>query len=162
MREPLLLFKRFKSAGPSFMSLFSRLCLIVLVPALSTTPVYAAGERLGVQVSEFVVDRYLDGRRLIEGPTVATPPVIEPNQGCVALYQRRLVLLQQMHDYKPAYWDDPRNQAAVFLGTIWTPAFYFLGHSALTAQLDELSEIDPQTELDALRHASAQQRCFEK
>jgi hypothetical protein len=144
------------------MSIFIRLCAIALVSALSSALVYAAGESLNAQVNDFVVDRYHDGQRLIEGPTVATPPVIEPNQSCAALYQRRLVLLQQMHDYKPAYWDDPRNQAAVFLGAIWTPAFYFLGYSAITAQLDKLNEIDPQTELDALRHVSAQLRCFEK
>ena len=144
------------------MPMFIRFCAIALVAALSNASVHADGESFDVQVNEFVVDRYHDGRRLIEGPRVATPPVIDPNQSCVALYQRRLVLLQQMHDYKPAYWDDPRNQAAVFLGTIWTPAFSFLGYSAITAQLDELNEIDPQTELDALRHVSAQQRCFEK
>ena len=111
---------------------------------------------------QFVIDRYQDGRHLIEGPAAIAPPVIDTTLTCIELYQRRLVLLRQMQHHKPTYWDDPRNQAAVFIGLIWTPAFYFLSYSALTARLDDLSMGDPQIALDTLRHASAQQRCFEK
>lgn len=143
------------------MQFLIRLCAIALIPALTTT-VCATGENLDQHVRQFVVDRYHDGRRLIEGPREITPPLIEPDQSCVELYQRRLTLLRRLHDYQPAYWDDPRNQAAVFLGAIWTPAFYFLGYTAVNARLDEIDDIDPRAELDALRYASARARCFEK
>ncbi len=109
-----------------------------------------------------VIDRYQDGRRLIEGPREVIPPALEPGQSCIALYERRLALLRHMDDYKPAYWDDPRNQAAVLIGTIWAPSFYFLSYSAINAHLDATNDTDPRAELDALRYASAQQRCFQK
>lgn len=144
------------------MSILIRLCVISLLTALCPTMVHATGETSDEGVSRFIIDRLHDGRRLIKGPSESDPPPVEPHQSCIELYQRRLSLLRQLHDYKPSYWDDPRNQAAVFIGTVWMPAFYFLNYSAVSAHLDELKHIEPRVELDALRHASAQQRCFEK
>jgi hypothetical protein len=71
-----------------------------------------------VQVREFALERYHDGCRLIEGPREAPLPVINPAQSCGDLYRRRVTLRRHLNDYKPPYWSDPRNQAAVFLGTI--------------------------------------------
>lgn len=144
------------------MSLFTHVGATALLSIISMTTFAAAGDSLGQQAGDFLIDRYHDGRRLLEGPRQTATPAVAPGQSCIALYERRLELLRNMNDYKPAYWDDPRNQAAVFIGTIWTPAFYFLGYSAISAQLDSLNDIDPQVELDALRFASAEQRCFEK
>jgi hypothetical protein len=110
----------------------------------------------------FAEDRYDDVRTLLNGPRQSTPPPIDPAAGCVALYERRVSLQRTMNDQNPAYWDDPRNQTAVFLGTMWSPAFYFLGYSAITEHLDTLSNTDPRAEIDALRQASAALRCFEK
>ena len=62
----------------------------------------------------------------------------------------------------PPYWDDQRNQTAIFLDAIWTPALYFLSYSAITAHLDQINDIGPMAELEALSRASAQRRCFEK
>jgi hypothetical protein len=144
--------------------MLSRLCFFFLtsVCVLGPANVAAAAEDIDQRVREFLIARYQDGRRLIEGPRETAPPPIAPNQSCAVLYQRRLNLLRQLNDYKPAYWDDRRNQAAFFVGTIWTPAFYFLNYTAVTARLDELDNVDPRVELDALRYASAQQRCFER
>jgi len=144
------------------MPILMRLCVISLLTALSTTMVHAIGATLDEGVGGFIVDRLHDTRRLIAGPSESVPPIIEADQSCIELYQRRLILLRQLRDYNPTYWDDPRNQAAVLIGTIWAPAFYFLNYSAVNAQLDTLNHLDPQAELDALRHASAQRRCFEK
>jgi hypothetical protein len=144
------------------MALIVRCYAILVLVVLSTTTVYASGENIDEQVREFAHEGYRDVRLLIEGPREIPLPFVDPGRSCIDLYQRRVTLMHQMHDYKPAYWDDPRNQAAVFLGTIWTPTFYFLGYSAISAHLDELSDTNPQAELDALSQASAQQRCFEK
>lgn len=117
--------------------------------AISIEPVIAFGER-----------RLDDIKNLIGGPNGHPAPHIAPHQTCQQLYRRRLQLLPQTLDYKPAYWDDPRNKVAVFLGTVFAPAFYFLTYSAFSSYLDEARQIDPRIELDALRQASAQQRCF--
>ena len=111
-------------------------------------------------VAEFAKKRFNDLKKLINGPNGQPAPHIAPYQTCQQLYYRRLAIMPRTLNYKPDYWDDPRNQVAVFLGTMFTPAFYFLGYSGINAYLDAANQIDPRIELDALRHASAQQRCF--
>lgn len=111
-------------------------------------------------VLQFAQQRIQDIKKLIGGPNGRPAPVIAPYQSCQQLYARRLQLLPQTLDYKPAYWDDPRNRVAVFLGTMFAPAFYFLSYTGISSYLDAARQIDPRIELDALRHASAQQRCF--
>ena len=111
-------------------------------------------------IAEFAKHRFNDLKKIIKGPNGQPAPDISPFQSCQQLYQRRLSILPQTLNYKPDYWDDPRNQVAVFLGTMFTPAFYFLGYSGVSAYLDAANQIDPRIELDALRHASAQRRCF--
>ncbi len=139
-----------------------RLPVVMLLAALLSGPVSAIGENTTERLREFALDRVYDGQRLVLGPSEIALPAIDPNSSCIELYQRRVKLWHQVHDYKPAYWNDPRNQAAVFLGTIWSPAFYFLGFSAVTAHLDQLNDAAPLAEIDALSRASAQLRCFEK
>ena len=111
-------------------------------------------------VAEFAQRRLNDLKKLIKGPNGQPAPHIEPFQTCQQLYYRRLEILPRTLNYKPDYWDDPRNRVAVFLGTMFAPAFYFLGYTGVSAYLDAANQIDPRIELDALRHASAQQRCF--
>ncbi len=144
------------------MSLFVRFFAVALLTALAPTTAQAIEESIDVQAGEFALERYRDARRLIEGPREIPLPVIDTAQSCGDLYRRRVTLRRHLDDYKPPYWSDPRNQTAVFLGTIWTPAFYFLGYSAVSAHLDQLTDANPRAELDALSQASAQQRCFEK
>ena len=140
-----------------------RLTLLAILAALASTFAVSAAELTFEQrARDFAEDRYNDARTLLNGPQESTPPAIDPAAGCVALYERRVSLQRAMTDRNPVYWDDPRNQAAVFIGTVWTPAFYFLGYSAVTGHLDSLSDTDPQSEIDALRRASAALRCFEK
>jgi hypothetical protein len=139
-----------------------RIAVLAIFLNVTTTPVHAANESPERRLSQFVLDRYEDGRRLIQGPSEIKPPRVDENWSCVELYERRVDLLRETNHYKPPYWDDPRNQAAIFIGTVWTPAFYFLGYSAVAAHLDDLNGNNPRTHLDALRRASARQRCFEK
>ena len=123
--------------------LYLRFLVVMLLVVLSTDSAYAIGENTTAQLREFALDRVNDGQRLVLGPSEIPLPVIDPNASCIELYQRRIKLWHRVHDYKPAYWNDPRNQAAVFIGTLWTPAFYFFGYSAVTAHLDQLNDVDP-------------------
>jgi hypothetical protein len=134
----------------------------VLFATLCSPAVTAYEQTFEEKARHFADDRYRDLRLLIDGKEPVPQPNIAPELSCTALYQRRVALQNQLNDYKPPYWSDARNQTAVFLGTIWTPAFYFLGYSAITGYLDEMHQIDPQSEIDALRQASAAQRCFER
>ena len=136
--------------------------VLAIFLVLKITSVHAANRSAEQRLSEFLTDRYQDGQRLTRGPRKLESPPIPEDQSCVELYRRRIELIGETDDYKPAYWNDPRNQAAVFIGTIWTPAFYFLGYSPVTAHLDELNDNDPRSHLTPLRRTSARQRCFER
>ncbi len=136
--------------------------IIVLVAATLYAAAVTAADTLETQVREFALDRVQDGRRLLEGPRLVPTPAVPAELDCVALYERRVALQRELDDYQPAYWDDPRNQAAVFLGAVWTPAFYFLGYSALDARLDAIDHVGPRAEIDALSRVSARRRCFER
>ncbi|MEM7467465.1 MAG: hypothetical protein AAF387_11335 [Pseudomonadota bacterium] len=142
---------------------FIQLCIVAASCALFATAIPANDQATVTApdpVAEFAHDRVQDLKLLILGPNGQPPPHIAPHQTCEQLYQRRLAVLPQTLNYKPDYWDDPRNRVAVFLGTMFSPAFYFLGYSGVSNYIDSARQIDPRIELDALRYASAQQRCF--
>jgi hypothetical protein len=110
--------------------------------------------------TQFVRERVDDGRYLLFGPHAPTPPSVRAGQSCAELYAQRLRLMQTQNDYTPPYTDDPRNRAAIFIGTIFTPAFSFLAFTGIQAYTAKKHEIQTQAEIDALRHASAQQQCY--
>lgn len=115
---------------------------------------------LQAHAGTFVRERVDDGRHMLLGPTapVVTPPA--PELDCSVLYARRIALMQQQLDYRPAWSDDPRNQAAVFIGTIFTPAFYFLPFSGIQDYVDGDRKPRAEREIDALRAAAAARQCY--
>jgi len=98
---------------------------------------------------------------LIDGPQRA-PFVDHTALDCAMLYERRLALYHEHVDTNPAFTDDPRNKAAIFIGTIFTPAFLYLPYSAIMAYRAENARIERVSRIDALAHASAQHDCFQK
>lgn len=110
----------------------------------------------------FAQDRARDALRLLEGPQPPAPRTAPRDLSCTELYERRVTLMRQTRDYRPGYWDDPRNKAAIFIGTIYNPAFYFLAYSGITEYLETArgTADDIRTELDSLRYASAYKQCF--
>jgi hypothetical protein len=113
------------------------------------------------QARAFARARTADARDLLLGPgTVQLPEVAA--QDCAALYARRLALIDAGLDRAPAFWDEPRHVAAVVIGTVWTPAFYYLPYRAVAATVAERGRYEDQDELAALRRAAAEARCFER
>ena len=82
------------------------------------------------KAERFTRDRFRDAHEFLIGPKrlSAVSPI---DLDCRELYARRIVLIQERLDYRPSVWDDPRNGTSVFLGAIWTPAFYYLAYNAL-------------------------------
>lgn len=118
-------------------------------------------EQIKAQALAFGRARFDDARTLLMGPARPDPAPVTSSD-CAELYYRRVALAQRKLDYGDTFWDDPRNRGAVFVGAVWTPAFYFLAWSAL----DEYTTAAPRpqlgADLDALRAASARLRCFER
>ena len=114
------------------------------------------------EVSEFAHARVRQARDLLTGPVRPVPALPPPELDCRELYRRRVNLISTQTDQRPPVWDDLRNQTAVFLGTVWTPAFYYLGYSTLAGYAERPGQAQLQADIDALRSASAQRRCFER
>jgi len=113
------------------------------------------------QARTFARARLADAHALLLGPSQPVPPPVT-NYDCEALYTRRLELMRAGLDYRLPYWDDPRHVAAVFVGAIWTPAFYYLPYRAVAETAAGARRNSGSAELDQLRHAAAAERCFER
>lgn len=139
-------------------------CLLLLCICLEASgqPVWPTAPEIARQGEQFAYDRLQDGRRMLLGPHPVTPPPLAAGLSCEDLYVRRMALMRGQLDPAPPYTDDPRNRAAVLIGTIWTPGFYYLAFSGIQAYVDAQRKPAVQAEIDALRYASAAQRCFER
>lgn len=135
----------------------------LLVPAVQAVAAEPSAPRLeAVAPVQFVQARARDARNLTLGHP-APQPVMPTDLDCTTLYHRRVALMRgQLDDGPTDYFNDPRIGAATFLGAVWTPAFYYLPLRTLQRFQDQQRRPQVQANIDALRAASAAQRCFER
>lgn len=129
---------------------------MLLIPASASS---ATLDR--AQVEQFARARAADTYELLMGPSTRQPQ-LEPVNDCRALYQQRMALQRNLHNGKASFYDEPRHAGAVFIGTVWTPAFYYLPFRAVAALASAGQAEQRLADLDHLRRAAAQQRCFER
>ena len=139
--------------------------LALLGAWLATAAAHAqplTSEQVEQQATQFARARGEDARMLLLGtpqPQAAAPGDLD----CEQLYHRRVVLMQARLDPGPTdYFSDPRVAAGTFVGALWTPGFYYLPFRALQDFREQAHRPQQEAELDALRAASAAQRCFER
>lgn len=114
-----------------------------------------------VQIKQFVKERARDARDLGLG-TPAPRSVIPTDLDCTTLYNRRVALMRGQVDQNPTdFMGDPRIRTSALLGTVWMPAFAYLPFRTLQSFREQQKRPQLVAELDALRAASAAQRCFE-
>lgn len=110
----------------------------------------------------FAAARADDARAVLLGPARPATPVIDPALDCNALYARRVALTRQQLDYHTGYLDDPRNQTALAIGTVTPWGFAYLPFTAMQSYTRSARKGQLETELDALRQASARLQCFRR
>lgn len=104
----------------------------------------------------------LQAVELFRQPVSPTPFPGEAEKNCIELERDISRLTPLTYSYKPGFYDNPYQGAAVLAGTVSTPAFYL--YSAFDYFLDyrENSRILPvQDKLERLRHLKAEKHCFE-
>ncbi len=136
--------------------------LLTGVVGATEPPPWPAIPRDRVALDRLARARFDDARQLINGPLAPTIQPLAPGLDCRALYQQRVALSRQQLNYRPSFWEDPRSQTGVFIGAVWAPAFYYLPYQAFTEYRASARAPQVQADIDALRAASAQQRCFER
>lgn len=147
-------------------SRFSPSCVALLLGLF--LPGARADETVGTTLAhamrpaaDFARARAADGYEILLGPSPPQAPEVA-TADCATLYARRLELTRAGLDHRPTFWRDPRHAGAVFVGAIWTPAFYYLPYRAVAELATRGADAARQAELDALRHSAARQRCFER
>jgi hypothetical protein len=79
---------------------------------------------------------------------------------CAQIYEEIVRLTPYTYNYKPDFYDDPRNAALGMLGLVYPEAFYVWGYTALDNYSEGRTIADTRMHIDSLRRASAQQDCW--
>lgn len=104
----------------------------------------------------------LQAEELFRQPSSTEPFPGEEALSCADIEREIANLLPLTYSYKPDFYNNPYQGAAILAGTLQTPVFYL--YSAYDYYLDyrENSRILPQLDrLERLRHQKAEKHCFE-
>jgi hypothetical protein len=133
--------------------------LIGILPTASAASAVTLPTRADVE--RFALARGADARELLLGPT-QPEAAIPGGMDCADLYLQRMALTRAGLDHRPTFWEDRRHPAAIFVGAIWTPGFYYLPFRAVTDLVEDSRAPQREADLEALRARSALLRCYER
>jgi hypothetical protein len=100
-----------------------------------------------------------NARAFMTGPDYAIPAT-PADLTCEQIYERIVQLTPQTYNYRPAFWEDPRNGALVALSWVFTPSYYLLAYSGVAYHGEQQSIGGVNRQIDALRRASARKDCW--
>lgn len=155
-------------AKPQFRLL---MCTLGIVMSLCMPSVYGEEPILSVQELNSLLQRTLaggkhaigrgarDARSFILGPSPTLTGFADTRKSCNEIYAEVLNLMPQTYGYAPSYWDDPRNQAGA-LGTVFTPAYFLWGVSAVSHYRQQRRIAEANERWVALQRMSAEKQCF--
>jgi hypothetical protein len=99
---------------------------------------------------------------LYRTPSVPTPTDSDRAKTCLALEREITALVPQTYSYKPDFYSDPYQGAAIWIGTTLFKEAYALSALAGFMQFRENGRmISAEERIEVLRHLKAQNRCFE-
>ncbi len=102
------------------------------------------------------------GVQLFRTPVAPIPVPQDLTMDCIQLEREIAAITPLSYSYKPSFYENPYQGAALLLGTTISPVFY--AYPAYDYYLDyrESSRIIPtQDRLELLRHLKADRHCFE-
>ena len=95
-------------------------------------------------------------------PVSPTPFPGEASKSCAELEREIARLTPLTYSYKPGFYDNPYQSAAVIAGTISAPGYYIYSVFDYLLDYRESSRIfSAQGQLERLRHLKADKHCFE-
>ncbi|MCB1829780.1 MAG: hypothetical protein H6964_02630 [Chromatiaceae bacterium] len=99
---------------------------------------------------------------LFRQPASPTPFPDEMEKSCLELEREMAQLTPLTYSYKPGFYENSYQGAAVLAGTLSTPVFYLYPAFDYFLDYRENSRILPvQDKLERLRHLKAEKHCFE-
>jgi hypothetical protein len=137
----------------------ARLRLLAAAMIAAVTPLSAQTPQQGDPVGRVIgnearkLQDFVVGPRYHEWPAPAT-------SDCAQIYEEIVRLTPYTYNYKPDFYDDPRNAALGLLGLVYPQAFYVWGYTALDNYSEGRTIADTRMHIDSLRRASARQDCW--
>lgn len=99
---------------------------------------------------------------LYQTPAAATATESDYALNCLALERELSELTPKTYSYKPGFYNDSYQGAAVWIGTtLFLPAYAVSGYTGYLQYQENGRIISAEERIETLRHLKAQQHCFE-
>lgn len=99
---------------------------------------------------------------LYRTPGMEPPTASDRTRNCLALEREISELMPQTYSYKPDFYNDPYQGAAIWVGTtLFMPAYALSGYAGYIQYRENGRIISAENRIETLRHLKAQQHCFE-
>lgn len=84
------------------------------------------------------------------------------DKSCVELEREMLAITPLTYSYKPGFYDNPYQGGSLFLGTLFSPAFYlFPAYDYYLGYRERARIIPAENRIETLRRLKADKHCFE-
>jgi hypothetical protein len=116
----------------------------------------------GKSVAEYLSEIELPDVDLYRQPYVPRPTAYDREKSCRQLELELRSLHPQTYSYKPGFYEDPYQGAAIWVGTtMFWPAYGVLAWSAHSEYEEKGRRITAENRIAELRQLKADLRCFE-
>jgi len=85
-----------------------------------------------------------------------------PDLSCRELDDLLTALAPQTYSDTPEFYRDPLKGSAIWVGTLWSPAWAYLGYAGLQEAYQHNRRNEAGAEMDQLRRLKARQHCYEQ
>ncbi len=142
--------------------LLMALALMAVRPSMAETAAKQETEKSGTTVSTPWGEIQLPDVELYRQPYVPNPTAYDREKSCRMLEQELRSLQPKTYSYKPGFYEDPYQGAAIWVGsTMFWPAYGVLAWSAVTEYEENGRKISAEDRIEELRQLKAEKRCFE-
>ena len=93
---------------------------------------------------------------------VGTPLLESQDLSCRELDERLTKLTPQTYPDSPGFYTDPLRGSAVWVATLWSPAWAYVGYTGLRDEYRQGRIEDVRTEMERLRQLKARRHCYER
>lgn len=145
------------SAAPACMRFLAAWMVAAVTPLYAQTP--QPQPQPGDPVGRVIGNEARKLQDFVVGPQYQEWPA-PATSDCPQIYEEIVRLTPYTYNYKPDFYDDPRNAALGLLGLVYPQAFYVWGYTALDNYSEGRTIADTRMHIDSLRRASARQDCW--
>jgi hypothetical protein len=139
------------------------LIVLFLVQPAAAEPAVGKDTESQSSVAKFIEDIELPDVDLYRQPYVPRPTAYDQQKSCRQLELELRSLQPETYSYKPGFYEDPQQGAAIWVGTtMFWPAYGVVVWSAMSEYEEQGRMINAENRIAELRQLKADRRCFEQ